>query len=386
MAYISRDLEKEIKKTAREYPVVVVLGPRQSGKTTTVKKVFPKKDYVSLEDLDQREFALTDPKGFLSTYNKGVIIDEVQRVPDLLSYIQTKVDHSKKNGQFILTGSNQLLLEEKITQSLAGRVSLLRLLPLSFKELNSYKKITNLNEILFKGFYPKLHTEKIRTTQWLNNYIETYVDKDVRLIKNIGNLAQFHTFIKMCAARVGQPVNLNSLGNDCGLSQNTIKSWLSILESSFIIKKVAPYYKNLNRRHIKTPKIYFYDTGLLCQILSITKASDLSTHSLRGHIFENFVCSEIEKQYLNQGRKAPVYFWKDSQNHEIDFLIDDQIFKIIEVKSSQTINQNFFKNINYFKKIVKSKTKSYLVYGGIEQQKRSSAHIIPWQKIHQIFK
>ena len=369
---------------AKQYPVTAVLGPRQSGKTTIVQKAFPSKHYISLEDLDNRQFAQTDPRGFLDSYKKGAIIDEAQRCPDLLSYIQTHVDQNKKKGQFIITGSNQFLLEEKITQSLAGRVSLLRLLPLSLQELKQAKKTTPLNEMIFKGFYPQLHAENIKISAFFNNYIETYVSKDVRLIKNISNLSSFNTFIKLCANRTGQLLNLQSLANDCGITQNTVKSWISILESSFILRRVYPYYKNFNKRLVKSPKIYFYDTGLLCSLLSIKKVEDLAFHALKGFIFENLIFSEIEKYFFNQGEKAPLYFWRDKTGHEIDFLIEGKNLKIIEVKSSQTFSADFLKNITYFSKINPNEKSNYLIYAGRDKQTRNQCAILPWRDIGKV--
>ena len=384
MTYIPRLLVKELKRSTKEYPVTAILGPRQSGKTTLAKKAFPKKRYISMEDLDNREFCLQDPKGFLKTYSSGTIIDEVQRTPHLLSYIQTKVDRDRKKGQFILTGSNQFLLEEKLTQSLAGRVSLLRLLPLSMKELGSRKELKNLNHLIFKGFYPQLHTEDMKASHWFDNYIDTYVNKDVRLIKNISNLGQFNTFLKMLAGRVGQLVNFQSLANDCGLSQNTAKSWLSLLESSFIIKRLPPYYKNFNKRLIKAPKIFFYDTGLLCRLLSIKKPVEINTHSLKGFLFENFIFMELEKYFFNLGEKPSIYFWRDKRGFEIDFLIEGKVLKVIEAKSGRTLSQDFFRNINYFKKITDEKIKSYLIYSGEEKQIRKETSVLSWRYIGKV--
>ncbi len=384
MRYIPRILLKSLKSMAKQYPVTAVLGPRQSGKTTIVQKAFPSKHYISLEDLDNRQFVQTDPRGFLDSYKKGAIIDEAQRCPDLLSYIQTHVDQNKKKGQFIITGSNQFLLEEKITQSLAGRVSLLRLLPLSLQELKQAKKTTPLNEMIFKGFYPQLHAENIKISAFFNNYIETYVSKDVRLIKNISNLSSFNTFIKLCANRTGQLLNLQSLANDCGITQNTVKSWISILESSFILRRVYPYYKNFNKRLVKSPKIYFYDTGLLCSLLSIKKVEDLAFHALKGFIFENLIFSEIEKYFFNQGEKAPLYFWRDKTGHEIDFLIESKNLKIIEVRSSQTFSADFLKNITYFSKINPNEKSNYLIYAGRDKQTRNQCAILPWWDIGKV--
>ena len=386
MVYIPRLLLKELKASAKQYPVTAILGPRQSGKTTLAQKAFPKKKYLSLEDIDNRLFAIKDPRGFLKIYNQGAIIDEAQRCPELLSYIQTQVDHKKQKGQFILTGSNQFLLEEKITQSLAGRVALLRLLPLSLQELERAKKIIPLNNMMFKGFYPQLYSENIKTNQFFNNYIETYVSKDVRLIKNISNLSLFNVFLKLCANRTGQLLNLQSLGNDCGITQNTVKSWISVLENSFILKRIYPYYKNFNKRLIKAPKIYFYDTGLLCRLLSIQTPQDLAFHALKGFIFENFIFTEIEKHFFNRGEKAPVYFWRDNKGYEIDFLIEERGLKAIEVKAGQTFSQDFLKSINYFSKNIPSKVTSYLIYSGAEKQIRNKTQVLPYLDIKQVFK
>ncbi len=384
--YLPRVLLKELQQSAAEYPVVAVLGPRQSGKTTLVQKAFPKKAYVSLEDLENRDFASQDPRGFLSSYKAGVIIDEAQRVPALLSYIQTEVDQNKKKGWCILTGSNQFLLDEKISQSLAGRVSILRLLPLSFEELKPQYKFQTIEDVIFKGGYPQLFVENLRENRWFNNYVETYVHKDIRLIKNISNLSQFNVFLKMCAARVGQTVNLQSLSNDCGLSQNTVKSWLSLLESSFIAKRIAPYYKNFNKRLVKSPKIFFYDTGLLCWLLSVRRASDITLHPLKGALFENWVFSELQKYFFNRGQPAPVYFWRNKTGYEVDFLIDNRVLKAIEVKASKTLSGSFLKNLIYFSQITGGKKiQPYLIYAGEQKQKRTHAQVLPFTDLHQIF-
>ena len=386
MVYIPRLMAKELKESVREYPVTALLGPRQSGKTTLAKKIFPHKEYVSMEDLDKRQFALQDPRGFLDTFKSGAVIDEVQRVPELLSYIQTKVDRERKKGRFILTGSNQFLLEEKITQSLAGRVSLLRLLPLSLQELAPYGKTENLFEVIFKGFYPKLYGENIRPARWLDNYRDTYINKEVRLVRNIGNSSQFNVFLKMCAGRVGQLINLQSLANDCGVVQNTIKSWLSVLESGFIIKKLSPYYRNFNKRLTKASKIYFYDTGLLCRLLSIRTPGEIATHSLKGPLFENLVFAEMEKHFFNQGLLPPLYFWRDKQGREIDFLIDEKpLLKTVEVKAGQTLTSGFFKNTAFFQSLTDDPVRSYLIYAGAENQIRKTLKVLSWKSLHQLF-
>ena len=385
MAYIPRILAKELKQSVREYPVTAVLGPRQSGKTTLVQKAFPKRKYISLEDLDNRNFAKKDPRGFLSACSGGAIIDEAQRAPGLLSYIQTKADKDRKKGQFILTGSNQFLLEEKIAQSLAGRVALLRLLPLALSELSGRRGPGSLNQTLFKGFYPRLHGERIREIRWLGGYIETYISKDIRLIKNISNLSQFGLFLKSAAARAGQLLNLQSMANDCGISQNTAKAWLSVLESGFILKRLPPYHKNFRKRLVKAPKVYFYDTGILCRLLSVKAPEEIASHALKGAIFENMVFSEIEKHFFNQGDSPPVYFWRDQHGHEIDFLIEGgRTLTAIEAKAGQTLAGDFFKNIEYFKS-AGGKIKPYLIYGGDESQTRHGVSVLPWRRLSRAF-
>lgn len=384
MKYIERILSEELKASAKEYPIVVILGPRQSGKTTLAKNIFSEKKYVSLENLDNRDFAKNDPNGFIKTYESGAIIDEVQRVPSLLSYLQTEVDENPITGRFILTGSNQYMLQEKVTQSLAGRVALLKLLPLSLEELHQAGMSFTLDQIIFEGCYPKIHAQKVRVKSWYDNYIETYVDKDVRLIKNIENLSLFNLFLKMLANRAGQLVNLASIGNDCGVSQNTIKSWISILESSYIIKLLYPYYKNFNKRLVKAPKIYFLDTGLLCRLLGIKESSELQAHPFRGGIFESFIFSEFEKKFTNRGEKSSLYFWRDKNGHEIDFLIDGADVKLIEVKSARTINSDYFKNIKYYQKQSKGREKSFLIYSGEEKQYRENITVLPWSEVGEI--
>lgn len=276
---INRTLKNSLKQLATTYPIVALMGPRQSGKTTLAKLTFPNFKYVTLEDLDTRTYAQEDPRDFLLYYSNGAIIDEIQRVPTLFSYIQTHVDKTNKVGQFILTGSQNFLLLEKITQSLAGRVALLKLLPLDLNELQKADfalESIQLEKLLFKGFYPKIHASNLSSTIWYSNYIQTYLERDVRTIKNIHDLSQFQLFLKMCAHRAGQLLNLSELGNECGINHNTVQGWLSILEASFIVYRLCPYYVNFNKRLTKMPKLYFYDTGLLCNLLNIQEASQIS--------------------------------------------------------------------------------------------------------------
>lgn len=381
--YLKRDIEKKIIISAKKYPVIAIIGPRQSGKTTLAKNLFKNYQYISLEDLDNREFAEKDPRGFLETYSKKTIIDEVQKVPKLFSYLQTKVDSVNASGQYILTGSQNFLLHQGISQSLAGRVAIFRLFSLSFDELIKNKYFFNtVDDYIYSGGYPAIFKNKIEPADWYPNYIETYIERDLRNIKQITDLSAFRTFVKLCAGRVGQIVNLSDLGRDVGVSHNTIKSWLSILETSYIIFFLQPYYKNFNKRIIKSPKLYFYDTGLVCSLLGINDKKQIKTHYLKGNLFENFVISEFIKNKFNKNYQTDYYFWKDKTGREIDLLeIKNQKIKPIEIKSSMTINEDFFKNIKSWQKITKNKEKGILIYGGLESQKRSFVDILSWRDI-----
>lgn len=384
---LKRILSKKLKALALKFPVISVIGPRQSGKTTLVKSVFPDKDYVILEDLDTREFALNDPRGFLATYSKGAIIDEVQRVPALFSYIQTAVDRSNKAGQFILTGSQNILLQENISQTLAGRVAILKLLPFSLDELKDTKyEPDSAEEYIFTGSYPRIYDKKINPRDWYPNYIQTYVERDVRLIKNISDLNTFQKFIKLCAGRIGQVLNLLSLGNDCGITHNTAKAWISILESTYIVFLLRPYYKSFNKRLIKMPKLYFYDTGLACSLLGIQNKQQLSTHYSGGSLFESFVLSEIIKYRLNKGLEPHCYYWRDRTGNEVDCIMENNKSLLsIEVKFSKTIVDDFFSGLKYWSKVAsKVSSRPYLIYNGKERQKRSFGEVISWKNISSI--
>lgn len=386
---IKRALSGKLESLALKFPVVSVVGPRQSGKTTLVKNIFTDLEYVSLEDIDNREFALNDPRGFLSAYKKGAIIDEAQRVPELFSYLQGEVDRKDKAGRFILTGSQNFLLQENISQTLAGRVGILRLLPFSLEELKSADyKLGNAEEYIFKGFYPRIYDKKISPVDWYPNYLQTYVERDVRLIKNISNLNTFQKFIKLCAGRIGQILNLSSLGNDCGISHNTAGEWLSILEASYIVFLLQPYYKNFNKRLIKMPKLYFYDTGLACSCLGIQNKAQLDSHYLRGSLFESFVLTEIVKYKFNRGQEHNCYYWRDKTGNEIDCIMamPDGLVKI-ELKSARTIADDFFAGFRYWNKITGAKKggASYLIYNGNENQKRTLANVVSWKDTPLVF-
>lgn len=385
---IKRELSKKLKELASKFPVVSVIGPRQSGKTTLVKYVFPKMSYVSLEDLDTREFALKDPRGFLATYESGAIIDEIQRVPQLFSYIQTVVDNKRCAGHFILTGSQNMLLLENISQTLAGRVAILRLLPLSLEELKAAGyKLADSEEFIFNGFYPRIYDKKISPNDWYPSYIQTYLERDVRLIKNISDLNTFQKFIKLCVGRIGQILNLTSLGNDCGITHNTAKAWLSVLDASYIIFLLKPYYKNFNKRLIKMPKLYFFDTGLACSLLGVHDKTQLNTHYLKGSLFENLIISELIKHRFNRGADHDCYYWRDKTGNEVDCVIESGGSLLqVEIKSGKTIADDFFSGMEYFSKLAsKEHINSYLVYNGEENQKRTVANVMSWKNVVSVF-
>ena len=378
---IPRKITNKLLDLSTKYPVVAITGPRQSGKTTLVKHTFSDKKYLSLEDPDTREYAITDPRGFLSTCPDGAILDEVQRAPDLFSYIQTIVDDRNKEGLFILTGSFNFGLMEGITQSLAGRTGLLTLLPFSYHELAGVDTAPSLLEkLLYSGGYPRIYDKDLPPSEWYANYITTYLERDVRALKKIGDLDQFQKFIKMCAARCGQLLNLSSLGNDCGITHNTAKEWLSVLRASYIVFLLQPHFKNFNKRLVKTPKLYFYDTGLLCYLLGITNYSEINTHALRGPIFESWVISELIKGRFNRGLKENLYFWRDNTGNEVDCIIEQgNNLLALEIKSGQTISKDFFKGLLYWSKISGIKTTdTYLVYGGDQSQERKDGIVKGW--------
>lgn len=385
--FIPRILSKKLKESVQQFPVVAIMGPRQSGKTTLVREVFPEKTYVSLENLDDQHFAESDPRGFLSTY-PDAIFDEVQRVPTLLSYMQGVVDREKKQGQYILTGSQNFLLHEHISQSLAGRAALLTLLPLSIEEMHTTVRNTSLSTagILFKGLYPRIYGDSVNPYDWYQSYVRSYLERDVRLIKNITNLSSFQKFLRLCAGRIGQLLNLSSLASDCGITHNTARSWLSILEASFVVFLLQPYHGSFNKRIVKSPKLYFVDTGYACSLLGIEKESQLETHPLRGGLFESLIVSECVKYRCNRGLQSQCFFWRDKTGHEVDVLIElPNELIAIEIKSGKTIASDYFTNITFLKKAARTITRSYVVYGGEERQQRTEAVVLGWRNTASIF-
>lgn len=385
VTYISRNAESRLKHFASGYPVLVITGPRQSGKSTLVRHAFPEHRYVSLEDLDQREFAETDPRSFLNQFNEGAILDEAQRCPSLFSYIQTRVDEKQQPGEFILTGSQQFGLLSGITQSLAGRAALLTLLPMTYDELQRAEKVDqNLDKILFDGAYPPIFDRGLEPHPWHGNYVRTYLERDVRQLINVQDLGTFQRFLKLCAGRTGQLLNLSSLANDCGITHNTAKAWISVLEASYIVHLLPPHHQNFNKRLVKTPKLYFLDTGLATWLLGIQNHEQLSTYVQRGALFETWVISELLKARYNAGETSNLYFWRDRPGHEVDLLIDHGThLSPMEIKSGQTINKDYFKGLEFWRKLAGNTAgQAWLVYGGDNRQTRSAVTVLPWHEIH----
>jgi len=382
---IKRTIEHYLIEAAQDFPVLAILGPRQSGKTTLAQAIFKDYTYVNLEDLSLRELASTDPKGFLNSYKDkiGVILDEIQHVPALFSYLQVIVDQQPKKGFYILTGSQNFVLNEKITQSLAGRVALLTLLPLSLHELESAQLIPDtIEEFVFNGCYPKIYKENISVERLYKNYVQTYVEQDVRQIKNVTDLILFKKFLSACAARTGQLLNLSSLAQDLGISHNTVNSWLSVLVSSYIIFLVQPYYKTYSKRLSKSPKLYFNDTGLACSLLGITSAEQVMHSYLRGSLIETSIMSDLLKQYYNLDKDPSLYFWRDQTGHEIDAILDTKPFPTaLEIKASMTVSPDFFKGIQFWNSITKNESNlHYVIYGGNDSHPWPQGTVLSWKR------
>lgn len=374
----TRILKQELKELARQYPIITVLGPRQSGKTTLVQNTFPEKPYVNLEAPDIRELAQIDAREFLAKYPNGAILDEIQRSPQLLSYLQLIVDHSEQKGMFILTGSHQLELYQAISQSLAGRTALLNLLPLSLVELHEANIELALDEILLHGGYPRIYKDHLDPTKAYRNYFQTYVERDLRQLVQVKDLSQFQRFIKICAGRIGQILNLESIGNEIGASSHTVKHWISILEASFIVIRLQPYYENFGKRSIKSAKLYFSDVGLAAYLLGIENTLQMSRDPLRGNLVENLVFLELYKARINQGLDPQLYFFRDTNGNEIDFVFQTGRELVpIEVKAAKTFNKAFLKNLTYFKNLIEDRfSKGYVIYTGDVEQKIDSFEIL----------
>lgn len=381
---IPRAAQKKLKALARKFPAVGLLGPRQSGKTTLAKSLFPKKPYISFENQDNVLFATGDPRAFLRQFKTGAIFDEVQRVPSLLAYLQQVIDESATTGRFVLTGSHNLLLE-KVTQTLAGRVAFINLLPFSQTELGTTPFARQeLYQFILNGGYPRLYDKKIKPSDYYPNYLLTYVERDVRQIKNINNLGVFQRFLKVCATRVGQVVNYASISNDCGIDQKTALNWMGILEASFIAFRLQPFYNNLGKRLLQMPKLYFYDTGICCSLLEIENVKQVANHPLTGALVENAVILELLKQRFNNGLRSNLYYWRDRTGNEIDVLIDQPTQVIpVEIKTASTFHTDFLKGIRYWKNINPKTKDSYLIYTGKPAQFNGTT-VLNWHTLNQL--
>lgn len=380
---IQRAVEQHLLRLARQYPVVTMTGPRQSGKTTLCQAAFPHKRYISLENLDSRRMAVKDPRRFLADLPDGAVLDEIQRAPELLSYIQGIVDERKKEGMFILTGSRQFELMDSITQSLAGRTALVKLLPLSYTEVyGAGKKRPDLNTVLFTGFYPRIFDKKLNPTEALAFYTTTYIERDVRSLIQVHDLSRFEMFLKICAAQTGQILNLSHLSNECGIAVNTVKSWLSVLEASYIVFLLKPHHKNFKKRLIKSPKLYFVDVGLAAFLLDIQDESHLKNHPLRGALFETFVVTEMLKERFNHIQTNNMYYFRDNVGNEVDVLMDKGSEVVpVEIKSGQTVADEFFKGLDYYRKLNPAVKESWLVYGGDKFYEEGGHHVCPCDRI-----
>jgi predicted AAA+ superfamily ATPase len=388
---IPRTLEKKLRELAGYYPVVAVTGPRQSGKTTLCRNVFPDKSYVSLEALDAREFAASDPRGFLSEYAGGAILDEIQNAPSLLNYLQGEIDERSAPGRFVLTGSQHLGLSQAISQSLAGRCGILVLLPPSLNELQAFPNApSDLFSVLWQGAYPRIYDRNIPAHQWLADYTSTYVQRDVRQVVNVGDLQVFAGFLKLCAGRTAQEINSSALGNDVGVSHNTVRTWLSVLETSCLIQRLAAWLPNIRKQVVKSPKLHFFDSGLACYLLGIREPEQLRLHPLRGAIFESWVVSEIYKTCVHRGMRPSLFHYRETRGVEIDLIIEQgDVLDAVEIKSGATMTADFLKNLDRFAGRLKDSGKqlqirNHVVYGGETSQQRSRAQVLAWRDARQL--
>lgn len=378
---IPRQAASTLIRLAKAFPIVAITGPRQSGKTTLAKALFTDKPYISLENPDEREFATYDPKRFLARFTQGAVLDEVQRCPALFSWLQGLVDERRIMGDFVLTGSAQFDLIEGITQSLAGRVGRVELLPLAAQELKAVQKLPfSLSQMLLQGGYPSLYDRDIEPHDWFSNYVATYVERDVRQLIAVRDLGQFQTFVKMCAARSGQLLNLASLGADCGISAVTAKQWLSVLQTSYIVTLVRPHHRNFGKRLVKTPKLYFLDAGLAAWLLGIRDTLTLETHAARGALFETWVFGELYKQRLNAGLPIDLYFWRDSTGNEVDLIVDSAAgLQPIEIKSGSTYAADWAKGLQKWQQLAQGESlRPLLIYGGTESYEREGLEVRAW--------
>jgi len=389
---IRRTLQSHLERLARQYPVVTLTGPRQSGKTTLARMAFPGYAYVSLETPAEREFATQDPIGFLARYTDGVILDEVQRAPEIPSYLQTLVDEDPRPGRFLLTGSQNFALLDSVSQSLAGRTALLELLPLDLEEIRRFPESPDdLDTVLWTGGYPRIHEQHLRADEWLAAYTATYLERDVRNLLNVGDLGAFQTFLRVCAGRVGQLLNLSGIASDCGISQPTARRWLSVLEASYVAFRLPPFHANLGKRLIKTPKLHFYDPGLAANLLGINHPSQLAAHPLRGALFETWVVSEVAKKYRHRAKRPQLFFYQERGRMEIDLLIEQGAdLTVIEAKAGQTPSSHYFTGFSKLARRLADRgderwrlSRRIVVYGGDATQSRSAGEIVSWSDLPQ---
>ncbi|NTW76725.1 MAG: ATP-binding protein [Syntrophaceae bacterium] len=380
---ISRNAEKTIRNLLSGFPVVTLTGPRQSGKTTLARTVFRNRPYASLEEPDLRQAAKDDPRSFLARFPKGAVLDEVQRCPEILSYLQTRVDTDGRMGLYILTGSQQFGLMSGITQSLAGRTAFVELLPFTTKELASAGKLpANIDDMISTGCYPPIYDRALNPANWYSAYVTAYIERDVRQMLNIHELETFQRFVRLCAGRIGQLLNLSSLATECGITHNTAKSWISVLEASYLIFLLRPHFVNFNKRLVKMPKLYFYDVGLAAWLLGIRTAEQIITHPLRGSLFETFIISELIKTKLNSGEKPSFFFWRDSNGNEVDLIIEQGIkFVPIEIKSGRTLTHESFAGLEKWCTLAGEKAGTpALIYAGDETYTQRGIKVVGWKE------
>jgi predicted AAA+ superfamily ATPase len=388
---IQRTLEKKLLELAGYYPAVVVTGPRQSGKTTLCQMAYPHKPYVSLEAMDVRDYAKADPRGFLAQYTDGAIIDEIQHASELLTYLQGEVDARPDPGRYILTGSQHFGLSQSIAQSLAGRCGILVLLPLDLDELRAFPSApTELFPLLWQGTYPRIYDRGIPAHQWLADYTLTYLQRDVRQVINVGDLQTFSGFLRLCAGRTAQEINLSKLGSDAGVSHNTARSWLSILETGYIIHRLPAWHPNIRKQVVKAPKLHFFDSGLVCYLLGIREPEQLRLHPLRGAIFESWVVSEIYKACAHSGLQPRLFHYREARGAEIDLVIEDgEDLVAVEIKSGATVGEDFFKNLGRFVDRLRDAdrprpVRSRIVFGGETSQQRKNAQVLSWRHVKRL--
>ncbi len=385
---IRRHISEKLYYYATKYPVVTLTGPRQSGKSTLLRHLFPDYHYVSLEDPDILLMAGEDPRLFLQQNPDKTIIDEAQRLPELFSYLQSHIDRENREGMYLLSGSQNFLMMERISQTLAGRTAILNLLPFSMKELDGHELLPDrADRMLLAGFYPRIYDKGLQPDEFYPFYTRTYLERDVRQVKNITDMQQFTRFLKLCAGRTGQLLNLSSLANDCGITQPTAKAWLSVLETSYVIYLLKPYYKNFNKRLTKSPKLYFLDTGLACSLLGISSEQALSLHHMRGALFESMIISEVIKCFFNEAREPALWFWRDHTGNEIDLLLEESSgLYPVEIKSGLTYSSEYFRGLSYWRKLAPDSISNFtVVYGGDESRQTPKGKLLPWRSVDELF-